>query len=1247
MRRLLIGTGLLIVLVVAAAAIAPAAIDWNGYKSDIARLVEARTGRALAIDGNLDFRILPSPGFEATGVRLASIDGATFPDLVRLRALRANLRLAPLLSGRIDIESITLVDPVIEMERLADGRRSWKIQPPIRTSERPSGSPSASRRLDGSGLPPSAPQDRPPVAQNGDSGLPIDPDSLSIQRLSIENGTVIYRSPEGIARIEALDAVLTAETLAGPFRAKGTVRLRNVPVSFNGNLGSIRDNAPVGLNLLGGLIGTDSTLTVKGNVYTPDSSPRLEVGVSLKGDNFNAAAMRIASLAGHDITAPPAALGRGYAIQATVSASQEATAVRDLEIHLGDASATGSVRVGIVGKQTFKVSLNLAPLDLDRWLAEPVRATAVFAGGGGVSPEETETAVEAGVRQPFVLPPNVSASIELGAEGIKYRGRRVREFRFAAALNDGEVTLNQVSVRLPGGTEASAFGFLVARDGRPAFDGSIDARVDDLRGMLTWLGTDLPNISADRLRKLQLAGKIRANDKEFQFADIKLRLDASRLKGGVTFALRDRPAFGARFTVDQINLDAYLPKPAIPGSAQDDTDDAGGTGTGPDRTMAALLAALNKFDANLALDIGALTYRKVPVHGIAFDGTLVKGALTLRKARIRSLAGTSMSVTGKVGGIGSRLRYRGTIEAASKNLTGLLRIAGVKTAVPAARLGRMALSGTVDLSAEDLVLDAKLALAGGNVALTGKASALATSPRIQATLSGTHPELARLARLAGVSLAARGRRLGRVRLKTEIRGTLAALGLKSRLVALGGSVDLNGTLGGMPGGPIGGPVAAPRFAGDIAIAHSDLARLRRMIEPRYKPGKRRPGPVKIAAKIMADQGAIRLAEIAATIGPTALRGTAALEFTGERPKLVAALEAGKLPIDAFLSATGRRRAPASPAVVAGAATGPGKGGKWDRKPLDLTALGALDADIRLKAETVALDDFRIDRLDLVATLADRVLSITRLQGGLFGGRLVMDGALDARKTPEAAFHVKIERATVEAALLQTAGLDVLGGRLDLAADLTAKGKSEHALVGSLNGAGQFAMADGAIKGIDLGAVGERLGGAAGRLDVLALLGSALSGGRTPFKRIGGSFKVKNGVLRTDDVELRANAASGEAVGKIDLAGWTIDMNTSVALAKPAALPPFGVRLSGPLDNPRRTIDANMLKGHLIQSGLGSLVEQLVPTRQAIGKQGNSQNPNRSKTANGAKPPLDAKTIVKRTAVNPESVLRGLLQGLNR
>ena len=45
--------------------------------------------------------------------------------------------------------------------------------------------------------------------------------------------------------------------------------------------------------------------------------------------------------------------------------------------------------------------------------------------------------------------------------------------------------------------------------------------------------------------------------------------------------------------------------------------------------------------------------------------------------------------------------------------------------------------------------------------------------------------------------------------------------------------------------------------------------------------------------------------------------------------------------------------------------------------------------------------------------------------------------------------------------------------------------------------------------------------------------------------------------------------------------------------------------------------------------------------------GNSQNPNRSKTANGAKPPLDAKTIVKRTAVNPESVLRGLLQGLNR
>ena len=1171
MRRLLIGAGLLIVLAVAAVAIAPAAIDWNGYKADIARLVEARTGRALAIDGDLDFRILPSPSFEATGLRLASIDGATFPDLVRLSALRATLRLVPLLSGRIDIESITLRDPVVELERLADGRLSWKLQSaPARSAQRQAG---AQRQPGASGLPPRAPQDRAPqdrapqdrapVAQSGGSGLPIDPDSLSIERLSIENGTVIYRSPEGIARIEALDAVLTAETLAGPYRAKGTVRLRDVPVSFNAHLGAIRDDSPVALNLLAGLIGTASTLVVKGSVYTPNSDPRLEVGVSLKGDDFNAAALRIASLAGQDFGVPPAAFGRGYEIEAMVSANREATAVRDLEIRLGDASVTGSVRVGIADKQSFQIALKLAPLDLDRWLAQPVRATPVFAAGRA-APADSGAAASGGAIRPFVLPPDVSASIELGAEGIKYRGRRVRELRLAAALNDGEVTLNQASVRLPGGAEASAFGFLVARNGRPAFDGSLDARIDDLRAMLTWLGVELPDISSDRLRKLQLAGKIRADDREIQLADIKLRLDASRLKGGVTFALRERPAFGARFSVDQINLEAYLPRPpggtrgGTRGGKPGRTGDAGETGAGPDRVIAAVLAALDKFDANLALDIGALTYRNVPVHGIAFDGTLVNGALTLRKARIRSLAGTALALTGKIDGLGTRPRYRGTIEAGSKNLTGLLRIAGVRTAVPAARLGRMKLSGTFEISAEDLVLDAKLALGGGELRLAGTASALATSPRIQAMLSASHPELARLARLGGVMLVQRGRRLGRVRLKTEIQGGLAALDLKTRLVALGGSVDLNGTLG--------NPIAAPRFAGSIAIAHPDFARLRRMIEPRYRPGRRRPGKLKLAAKLLAEPSAIRLAEIAASIGPATLGGSAALEFTGKRPKLVAALTAGKLPIDVFLSRTSRRRAPASPAAL-GAAARPGKGGRWDRKPLDLSALGAVDADIRLKAEAVAIDDFRIERLDLAATLADRVLSLTRLQGALFGGRLALDGTLDARKTPAVSFRVKIERAAVEAALLQAAGLDVLGGRLDLAADLRAKGKSEHALIGSLTGTGRLALADGAIKGVDLAAVGKRLGRVSGGLDLLALLGSALSGGKTPFERIQGTFEVRNGVLRTDDVVLRAKAASGEASGKIDLAAWTIDMNTSVALAEPAAMPPFGVRLSGPLDNP--------------------------------------------------------------------------------
>ena len=91
MRKLIVGFAVLIVLLVAAALIAPGFIDWNGYKGRITAAIEDATGMSLAIDGDIALAILPSPTFAVGGLRVV---GAGESELLRVKKLRVGKRRA-------------------------------------------------------------------------------------------------------------------------------------------------------------------------------------------------------------------------------------------------------------------------------------------------------------------------------------------------------------------------------------------------------------------------------------------------------------------------------------------------------------------------------------------------------------------------------------------------------------------------------------------------------------------------------------------------------------------------------------------------------------------------------------------------------------------------------------------------------------------------------------------------------------------------------------------------------------------------------------------------------------------------------------------------------------------------------------------------------------------------------------------------------------------------------------------------
>ena len=97
----------------------------------------------------------------------------------------------------------------------------------------------------------------------------------------------------------------------------------------------------------------------------------------------------------------------------------------------------------------------------------------------------------------------------------------------------------------------SLTGSLITNGSQVSYRGNTSIRADNLRSVLDWLDADVSHVPADRLHRFQLEAKLNGDQKIVQITDLEIRLDSSRIRGGVTYALRRRPAFGARITIDR------------------------------------------------------------------------------------------------------------------------------------------------------------------------------------------------------------------------------------------------------------------------------------------------------------------------------------------------------------------------------------------------------------------------------------------------------------------------------------------------------------------------------------------------------------------------------------------------------------------------------------------------------------------------------------------------------------------------
>lgn len=116
----------IVLLVVAAVFVLPLVVDPNEHKDQIVSLVKERTGRDLVIEDRLELSVFPWLGLQTGGVTLGNAAGFGDQPFARVRKLGVRVKLLPLLSRKLEVDTLVLEGAELDLQRNASGVTNWQ-----------------------------------------------------------------------------------------------------------------------------------------------------------------------------------------------------------------------------------------------------------------------------------------------------------------------------------------------------------------------------------------------------------------------------------------------------------------------------------------------------------------------------------------------------------------------------------------------------------------------------------------------------------------------------------------------------------------------------------------------------------------------------------------------------------------------------------------------------------------------------------------------------------------------------------------------------------------------------------------------------------------------------------------------------------------------------------------------------------------------------------------------------------------
>jgi AsmA protein len=239
---------------------------------------------------------------------------------------------------------------------------------------------------------------------------------------------------------------------------------------------------------------------------------------------------------------------------------------------------------------------------------------------------------------------------------------------------------------------------------------------------------------------------------------------------------------------------------------------------------------------------------------------------------------------------------------------------------------------------------------------------------------------------------------------------------------------------------------------------------------------------------------------------------------------------------------------------------------WNRVPLAIDGLTAVDLDLRLSAAHIALGRAKLGRTAISTNLRGGKLLVTIGESQAFGGVLKGSMALAASDAgTEFKSQMQFTDVDLEKCLGDIFQFHRLDGRGDVAVAFDATGNSVLELTRTLNGTASLTGQQGALVGWNV----EQL---LRRLERRPLSGTGdFRNGRTPFEKLLVEFKITDGTATVENVSLEGSKVRLGIAGSASIPARDFDLHGVASLAAASADSPPAFELpfvvQGPWDDP--------------------------------------------------------------------------------